>query len=197
VVLDDFYGVENQDKSSQEPSAQDDLAPPTPKRLKLAEVTPEVVTQEPEKLTPNLNLEDTGDSLLIENTQHNEPDKEISQNNEIKIDFFTPSLQITDAPSIMEGLNIEIMQKPTQTEANLSEPSSEDESSQPLPVSSENSLLGTPVQNSKEDEDNFELTEEDEAALIELEKLIGASQPDSNSDSASQGSLCSNYEIKI
>lgn len=103
-----------------------------------------------------------------------------------KIDFFTPALVLPDAEPISNTLSIEFIQKP-RSEApekiDLSEESSDDEA--PI-VSSENSLLCTP-QASKLDDADFTLTEEDEAALMELEKLMDSSQNSSKEVNQPEG----------
>lgn len=154
-----IYGPKKSDEQSQ-------LEPPPAKKQK---------TLQTQDLTPEAPAEISA-KISLKPVEKESKSAECSQEDEgFKIDFFTPAPIIPEAEPISSALSIEFMQRPCSEapeKIDLSEASSDDEAPT---VSPENSILCTPDTNQIDDGD-FTLTEENEAALMELEKLLNCSQ---------------------
>jgi hypothetical protein len=176
AFLETVYGSKEADDDDFEST---ELEPPPTKKQKTSQVQEKI---------DEATTEIPTDILPMPSTDKQLKSSECSKEEGLKIDFFTPALVIPGAEPISNSFSIEFIQKP-RSEApekiDLSEASSEDDEGAPT-VSSENSLLCTPDPE-KFDDGDFTLTEEDEAALMELEKLMDSSQNSSTEVNQSKG----------
>jgi hypothetical protein len=177
AFLETVYGVKEAGDNNCESA---ELEPPPNKKQKTSQVQEKTNQETSEIPTDTHALPSTG--------KESKRSDEWREEEGLKIDFFTPALVIPDAePIISSTLSIEFIQKP-RSEApekiDLSEASSEDDEAPT--VSPENSILCTPDPE-KFDDGDFTLTEEDEAALMELEKLMDSSQTSSTEVNQSEG----------
>jgi hypothetical protein len=176
AFLETVYGLKEADDTNFEST---ELEPPPNKKQKTSQVQEKTNQETPEIPT---------DTHAMPSTGKESKSSEWREEEGLKIDFFTPALVIPEAEPIMSStLSIEFIQKP-RSEApekiDLSEASSEDDEAPT--VSPENSILCTPDPE-KFDDGDFTLTEEDEAALMELEKLMDSSQNSSTEVNQSTG----------